>query len=397
MAQTEVKTDRILTITLHGVFFLSGIATVLIGQVLPLISARFSLNDLQSGYMFPAQFAGSLTGTMLTYRLGKQGRLALASGIGAALMAAGILLLDTGSFGAVLAGFVINGLGIGLTLPAINVLILERALGRSASALSVLNFFWGLGAIVSKPFVDLTSSADGLFLTTILLSLPLFAGAGMVLLLPRAAETAAGPDKNDTAAEPPIWSTPVAWLIAAFNFIHVGFESGMGGWLTTYSERLSGNETIHWISPTLLYFLFFVAGRGIAPFLFRYLNENKMLGLGLTIILGGLAVVLTAGEGVQLSIGSSICGIGTSWIFPTNTSRFSKIFGTGAMRRSTPLFVCGTLGAAATTWLIGLFSDKTGDLRSGMFVLAVSVIVLLLIQTALVFALHRQIPKDSNL
>jgi hypothetical protein len=34
---------------LHFVFFLSGIATVLIGQVLPVLSGKFELSDLQSG------------------------------------------------------------------------------------------------------------------------------------------------------------------------------------------------------------------------------------------------------------------------------------------------------------------------------------------------------------
>jgi len=28
-----------------------------------------------------------------------------------------------------------------------------------------------------------------------------------------------------------IWSTSLAWVLALFNFIHVGFESGIGGWL----------------------------------------------------------------------------------------------------------------------------------------------------------------------
>ena len=41
-----------------------------------------------------------------------------------------------------------------------------------------------------------------------------------------------------------------------------------------------------------------------------------------------------------LTIGASLCGIGTSSVFPTNVARFSKTFGSDAMRRATPLF-CG--------------------------------------------------------
>ena len=125
----------------------------------------------------------------------------------------------------------------------------------------------------------------------------------------------------------PIWRMPIAWAIALFNFIHVGFESGMGGWLTTYTGRLEGQPMVHWISPTLLYFSFFVIGRGVAPVLFRYLNENKMLFLGLGIALTGMIFTLSAHSVIALSVGSTVAGFGTSWIFPTNVSRFSRRLG----------------------------------------------------------------------
>ncbi len=173
---------------------------------------------------------------------------------------------------------------------------------------------------------------------------------------------------------------PIAWAIAAFNFIHVGFESGIGGWLTTYTGRLDGDPVPHWLSPTLLYFSFFVAGRGVAPVLFRFLNENKMLMLGLLVILIGMILILSADSVIALSLGASVAGFGTSWIFPTNVSRFTRFFGLAATRRATPLFICGTLGSAVSTWLIGFISDRTGSLRSGMFVLVVSVVLLIALQ-----------------
>ncbi|HLA95995.1 MAG TPA: hypothetical protein VK612_09755, partial [Pyrinomonadaceae bacterium] len=87
MKTSKENHDRFLTVLLHAVFFLSGIMTVLIGQVLPILAKRFDLNDLQSGYFFPAQLAGSLLGTLLTNWFGKYGRLVQASAIGSGLMA----------------------------------------------------------------------------------------------------------------------------------------------------------------------------------------------------------------------------------------------------------------------------------------------------------------------
>src|ERR1051325_6083672 len=153
MSETSAKL-RPVKVLLHAIFFLAGIATVFIGPVLPVMINRFSLNDLEAGYFFPAQFAGSVTGTYLTTYFGRRGKFLQAATIGCFLMAAGMLTMNANGFGACLAGFAINGLGVGLTLPAINLLILEMAEGNTAAALSILNFCWGAGAIVCKPFID---------------------------------------------------------------------------------------------------------------------------------------------------------------------------------------------------------------------------------------------------
>ncbi|HQU92000.1 MAG TPA: MFS transporter [Pyrinomonadaceae bacterium] len=383
--QTQAASkDKVLNLLLHAVFFLSGIATVIIGQVLPHLAGRFQLDDLQLGYFFPAQFIGSITGTLMTNWLGRLGRLIPASAAGALLMAVGIAMLNLGSYELVLVAFLVNGLGIGLTLPAINVLTLERNPENSGSALNFLNFFWGLGAIVSKPLVDFTAQGTSLFNTTLCLSIPLLVLSIAIFLLPtpteaRVKKSEAGDDRT------PIWSNPLSWAIALFAFIHVGFESGIGGWLTTYSDRVQGSATVHLITPTFLFFLFFIIGRAIAPAFFRYLDENKVIFISLLVILSGLALILTASESIQLGIGGALCGIGTSSVFPTNVSRFSKAFGHQAMRRATPLFLSGTLGATTITWLIGFLSQRLGDLRSGMYVLAVSILLLIVLQTALRF------------
>ncbi len=386
----HARNIRLLKVLLHVIFFLSGIATILIGQVLPTLARHFALNDLDVSFFFPAQFAGSLIGTLLTSRFARSNNYMAAATIGGISMATGVMLMNVDSFVICLIGFLINGLGIGLTLPSINMMILELNTHRSASALSILNFCWGVGAIICKPFVDLFSTAENTGLTTYILAAPLLISSVALVFVTRPEMFA---PVNSLASEDadayPIWTLPIAWAIALFNFIHVGFESGMGGWLTTYTGRLEGEPVVHWISPTLLYFSFFVAGRGVAPVLFRFLNENKMLLLGLTTVLLGMIMVLTASTVIALSLGAAVAGFGTSWIFPTNVARFSRVFGPAATRRATPLFICGTLGAASSTWLIGFISNQTGNLRIGMYVLIIGVGLLIVIQISM--SLRKQI------
>jgi len=83
---------------------------------------------------------------------------------------------------------------------------------------------------------------------------------------------------------------------------------------------------------------------------------------------------------MTLSIGAALSGFGTSSVFPTSLARFRRVFGESATRRAMPLFIAGTSGSIAITWLIGFFSNRAGDLRSGMYVLLVGIVALVLLQ-----------------
>jgi fucose permease len=55
------QAPRLKYYTLAG-FFVIGVVTVLLGQVLPVLSKRLDLNDAQAGTFFLAQFLGSILG-----------------------------------------------------------------------------------------------------------------------------------------------------------------------------------------------------------------------------------------------------------------------------------------------------------------------------------------------
>lgn len=377
---------RNLKILLHFGFFLSGIMTILIGQVLPFLADRFTLNDLQVSYFFPAQFTGSLLGTFLTTWFGKQNKFLLSALIGCFLMGAGILFLNLGNFELCLTGFFLNGIGVGLTLPSINMLILELNPLRATSAVNVLNFIWGVGAIICSLTIPSLSKSVGFFPVSAVLAAALLVNALLLAFIPKGIEQKPTlKDEDSVDFSIPIWTNPIAWIIAGFNFIHVGFETGIGGWLPTYTERFEGQGYLWWLAPTFLYFLFFVVGRGVAPIFLRFLNENQMLVAGLLTILLGMSVLLFAKDVLMLGLGAAIAGFGTSSVFPTNMSRFTKTFGASASRRATPFFICGTLGATFTTWLIGFTSNQFNSLRSGMFILLGSGLILVLLQVFLQF------------
>jgi fucose permease len=213
----------------------------------------------------------------------------------------------------------------------------------------------------------------------------LILGVGLLLLPKNIEQKPVSSETNAGDFSMLIWTNPVAWAIAAFNFIHVGFESSMGGWLKTYTQRIEGSEVPTLFPPIFLFFVFFVAGRGVAPILFRFLSKNQMLLLSLLVTLAGVIVLLFARDILTLGIGASVAGFGTSSVFPANLSRFTGFFGPSASRRATPFFICGTLGAASTTWAIGYVSNYSNSLHTGMFLLFFSVLLLIVLQIVIGF------------
>lgn len=261
----------------------------------------------------------------------------------------------------------------------------------------MLNFCWGVGAIVCKPFVDLATFGSNILPMTLILAVPLLAGAVFIALSPNELHCSKAPDQDEPQSGLlPIWTLPLAWMIALFNFIHVGFESGMGGWLTTYADRLHGEPVVHLLSPTFLFFLFFVVGRGVAPVILRFLREEHVLLLDLGVMLAGMLLILSADSLLWLGMGAAVAGFGTSSVFPTNLSRFTRTFGPTARQRATPFFICGTLGATSITWLIGYFSERSGTLKAGMFALLGCVVGLIVLQLVLIVRTPRNDLNDRS-
>ncbi|MEZ5344803.1 MAG: hypothetical protein R2681_04515 [Pyrinomonadaceae bacterium] len=366
-------------IFVHFGFLLVGIITVLLGQILPILSKQLSLSDTEAGYFFIAQFSGSLLGVFLYNRGIKNFGFLKTLFAGFCLMAAGCLALNADGFLTSFSAILIYGTGIGLTIPTTNMLIAELDPSRSTANLSFLNFFWGAGAIASKPYVDFVGTVDSFFIPTVILSAALFL-VGVVICFSQNVTAGKIHESPAVTDRSPIWKTPTAWLIAFFNFIQIGIESSVGGWITTFELRMAFVSPQKWLSAALIFFLFMVIGRGIAPMIVPFLTENALLMINLLMMTAGVIVIFLSSEFFVLILGAGILGLGTSSVFPTNMSRFTKIFGPESTRRATPVFVFGSIGGASMTWLVGYLSTAFGDLRSGFIAILIGCLILIFLQ-----------------
>src|SRR5437660_3077690 len=174
-SSNQSSSNRKLILAGQIAFLPTGILQTLLGPMLPILIACWTLNDTQAGYLFLVQFLASLAGVQLSGLLLTRWGFRPAFLWGLLLMACGVSTLLLGSSALGMAAVAAYGLGLGLVVPSDNLLIAEIGSGSSsasdaasqaasqassqrssqassegssrASAVSLLNFFWGVGAV----------------------------------------------------------------------------------------------------------------------------------------------------------------------------------------------------------------------------------------------------------
>ena len=159
------------------------------------------MSDASAGALFTAQFSGQLTATMLstliTARLGERRTLA----IGFALVAVGV-----GAVGVVPASLrwpavLTYGLGLGCVLPVTNILVAALAPARAASALSLVNVSWGVGAMTWPLVVNALAGVHPAGATTLLAVASMAVGVDVDGHCPRPDHADAGPAAQTAASQ----------------------------------------------------------------------------------------------------------------------------------------------------------------------------------------------------
>jgi MFS transporter, FHS family, glucose/mannose:H+ symporter len=379
-AELSVERRPLLTPTAvaHSAFVPTGIVTVLLGPVLPMLSARWSMNDAQAGQFFTVQFLASVAGTallgFLVQRFGY--RLVLVLGLVAMAMGVGALPLSAYHWMGV-AAVGCYGVGLGLVIPACNLLVAEVNPGRRASAVSLLNFSWSVGA-VACPFLLVPFHRAG-HLAWFFYSLAAFVGLVTVLLarmeLPGAAAKEVGSPSWQVLAE--LLRSPAAIALAALFFVYVGIENSVGGWLASYAKRTAGNAGAMWeIAPSFFY-VGLLAGRGLAPLLLRKVSETKMVRACVAIGLLGMAALLGSGSLGTIFASAGVIGLGLAAVYPITISLLSNTFGANATRLGSVMFMLASLGAAVMPKMVGVTSTLTSSLRAGMSIPLAGCVILL--------------------
>jgi len=364
------------TVLLHLDFLLAGIVMTFLGPMLPGLSARWSLNDAQSGSLIFAEFFSSLFGMLLSavsvQRIGYRKTLI----IGLVLMIFGVALLAVGPWFWGIACICIFGVGYGITTPAGNLRTAEINPGRSAAALSLINAVWGIGAMSSPFLVDLALRAHEprIFFLGI--------AAALAVLLVALALTRFVPDSHVDESQPgekapSIWQIRILPVICALFFVYVGTETCFGNWVAMYARRMAPDDHSFTTRMPAFFWGALLAGRALAPLALRVKRETSVAKIGLFLaFFGGVALVAARGT-TLIAIGSLLAGLGLASIYPISVSLLATWFGPSSRRVSGAVFGSGNVGGALLPLMVGTVSTLAGSLRFGFFVPLAGVVFML--------------------
>lgn len=373
--------------TLGPVFFYfiaAGIATVMLGPLLPALIQHWQIPDAEAGTLFAASFLGQLCGSWIAARNLKASIL-----YGSPVTAAGCAALASSSFGpAHLALFAI-GAGLGAGLTAGNILAGTTDPAYRARRITALNVAWGVGAIACPLLIRLTSSngfAPFLYITAACLALAsLLAATLLAAPIPAAAREPGSPERPTRLSRSLRSNMPLPplamWIFAATMLLYVGTENALGGWLPSYAVRTGPD--LRASSVALLFWVAVLAGRLLVAALMPLMSETSWYRLCLaSLIAVQAALCITVHPSAHsIIILTVLAALSLAPLYPLVLSFL--LARTGRHAHLGIFFAGACVGGALMPWLTGVLSTRFHSLRAGLVVPAIGAGILLAISTVI--------------
>jgi MFS transporter, FHS family, glucose/mannose:H+ symporter len=375
MASLQVElspssSNRKLVLAGQIAFLPTGILTTLLGPMLPILIARWAMNDTQAGNLFLVQFLAALVGVQLSGALLTRFGFRPAFLSGLLLMAWGAATLYLGSLRLGLTSVAAYGLGLGLIIPTDNLLIAEigsssgpgasSGASSKAGAVSLLNFFWGVGAVFCSLMVAWTAANRLLpfFFGSLALFLVLLTLAMRNLPFPAAAETTGSLASSSSWRE--MAKNPAIWIFAAVFFLYPGAETAVGGWIGSYVSRLGPRGAAIASMMPAFFWSALTVGRALGTAFLHHFSERSVLRAGYAAGAAGIVLMLWVPVLAGVIGGALITGLSFATLYPV-------------------MFSLAAVGPAVIPWMVGVISHATGSLRAGLLLPLGATVILFLI------------------
>jgi FHS family glucose/mannose:H+ symporter-like MFS transporter len=371
-------------------YLLIGLAHVVLGSVLEEMIAHYDLSYSSGSQLIFNQFAGFLVGVLVTpwisRLIGRRGVIILAL---SCLTLAEAVYSFLPSWGWMLTAGPVAGFGFGMIEAAIGALILEFVVDNKAVAMSRLEVFFGLGALLmpavagylihiglwqwSFPFIAAVS-----LITLIIWAVYPFGQSAKMLR----ADSHTNFDEDGNKPQYSRGTLPILLFMMAFFLIYVGVEMSLVHFVPTIIMNVTDATPSMATASLTLFWATMVIGRFFSGYLAERAGYVKYLTISSAgslffLILFSLMTDLWSSLAMILLLGLMMSGIFAMALIFAN----ERI--PGMTERTTSLLVAsGGVGGALLPRLIGWMMDKY-SLHATQWVL-IGLMTMLLIIVALV-------------
>ena len=373
-------------VDLHAGFVFAGMATTLLGPLVPVLAHRWQLADATVATLFTTQYVCSTTVTLLSSSLVVRFDAARVITAGFVLVATGVLALGLLPWPAAVLATMIYGCGLGLVLPTTNFVVARMNPGGEARAISFVNVSWASGAVAWPLIVSLLITPDSVMRPLALLAtlLAIIAGrlavagrdAGATLAGARAPTVVAHESPGEAA---PVPAPALLALFAGLLMLYSGSEASIGGWVAEHARRVGARE---WAVAATLFWSAISVGRLTTPFALARFGERRALVGGLAFAMLGASALVVAQVPWMAFLAAAVAGLGLAPVFPITFGALTREVAPTRPRLVGPLYACTGVGSALLPWLVGGVSTATGSLRLGLLVPVAGTIGLLALSLA---------------
>lgn len=289
-------------------FVVIGALQAAYGPAVPAMRERFGISDAEVGLSLSAHFVGALLGVLgtptLRRRMSNRAFLVLA-----------LVTMIVGALGfaaapvwwAALMAAAVGGVGFGWIDVGVNEMFLEAYGNDSTGMLNALHATFGVGAVLAPLLVGVLPYGWYPVAFVVCAALSALALGTVSGVHGRREPHAGGEDVRRATA----W--PLTAVFGVFFALHVGVESGVGGWETAHLVALGWTAGAaatatsgFWLAMTAVRF-------AVHPLARRFSVEQILFG-SLVTMLVGVALALV---GPLAPVGYVLAGVGVGPLFPT--------------------------------------------------------------------------------